>query len=300
MTSDKSVEIFQIAIHEVGHYLVAASFGIGASPKVFREAEKFQTPDGKIIVGECQIDVLAKATLFQKSAIGWGGYVAEHLCGVETALIRNSFPLKKSSLRDFYNASQPRPENIFSFADQCLIYAYKKHWLSFKAAYRILKKEKSKLLRVAKNYQLNFKSESIRPGIPSPEKLPATHADFIRLICGNDEKHFDQFIASRALAQLTGGAGGNLTDVKASMLKTFLGQITDEKRARHVCKTDAEIADVLFDENFASILNLQRRIYGGDFPDADSWFALARDFLNWSASERQNTPQIGSAANSPA
>jgi len=290
MTSPKSAEILQIAIHEVGHYLVAASFGIGASPKVFREAEKFQTHDGKTIVGECQIDVLAKATLFQKSAIGWGGYVAEHLCGVETALTRNSFPLKKSSLRDFYNASQPRPEDIFSYADQCLIYAYKKHWLSFKAAYRILKKEKSKLLRVAKNHQINFKSEAVRPGIPSPEKLPATHADFIHLVCDNTPERFERFIVSRALAQLTGGVDVNLTDVKTSMLKTFLGQVTDEKRARHAGKTDAEIADVLFDENFNGILNLQRRIYGGDFPDADSWFALARDFLNWSASERQHTP----------
>jgi hypothetical protein len=61
-----------------------------------------------------------------------------------------------------------------------------------------------------------------------------------------------------------------------------------------------EIAGVMFDENFTRILKLQRRINGGDFPGADSWFAAARDFLNWAASERQHTPQNCVAANNSA
>ena len=40
MTPEKSVENFRIAVHEFGHYEVAASYGIAASPKVFTDAEK--------------------------------------------------------------------------------------------------------------------------------------------------------------------------------------------------------------------------------------------------------------------
>jgi hypothetical protein len=287
MTSPKSAEIFQIAVHEMGHFEAASYYGIAASPKVFREAEKFKTPDGKTIVGECKVEFLAKATLFQKSVIGWSGNLAEQICGVQHPSICNPFPLQKSFLKSFYYAAIADAEKIFSLTDQILIFGYANPWLSFKTAYRILKKEKSKLLRVAKSYQLNFKSVPALPGIPSPEKFPATHADFIRLVCDNTPERFERFITSRAIAQLTSGAGVNLTDVKTSMLKTFLGQVTDEKRARHAGKTDAEIAVVLFDENFNGILNLQRRIYDGDFPNADSWFALARDFLNWLASEKK-------------
>jgi hypothetical protein len=289
MTSPKSAEIFQIAVHEMGHFEAASYYGIAASPKVFREAEKFKTPDGKTIVGECKVEFLAKATLFQKSVIGWSGNLAEQICGVQNPSVCNPFPLQKSFLKDFYYAAIADAEKIFSLTDQILIFGYSNHWLSFKAAYRILKKEKSKLLRVAKSYQINFQSVPALPGIPSPETFPATHADFIRVVCDNTPERFEQFITSRAIAHLAVGVNENFEDIKASMLKAFLGQITDEKRARHAGKTDAEIADALFDENFNGILNLQRRIYGGDFPDADSWFTLARDFLNWLASKRQHS-----------
>ena len=36
-----------------------------------------------------------------------------------------------------------------------------------------------------------------------------------------------------------------------------------------------------FDDAFSISMNLQRSIYGGDFPTADSWLAAARDWNNY-------------------
>ena len=127
--------------------------------------------------------------------------------------------------------------------------------------------------------------------MPRPPHYPATHADFIHLVCSDDVASFERFIVNRAQAHLAGGATENFEDTKKSMLNHFLRGLTDELRARHTGKSDAAIAGVLFDENLASILKLQRRVYGGYFPDAVSWFAAARDFVNWSASVKNSTDQ---------
>src|ERR1039458_992876 len=50
----------------------------------------------------------------------------------------------------------------------------------------------------------------------------------------------------RVQAHLAGGATENFEDTKKSMHNHFLGSVTDELRARHAGKTDAEIAEVMF------------------------------------------------------
>ena len=295
-TPEQSDENLRIAVHEFGHYEACASFGINSSPKVLGDAEQYQTANGKTIVGECRIDACANATPFQQSVIGWAGYLAEYICGVQVPQTRNPFPLKKFCLKDFYRAAEAEFEKTFSQSDQSLICAYKNHWVSFAGAYQRLRKKKAKILRLSRleksicdRVAENRRVEAAKwAGVPRPPGEPATHADFVRVVCGDDPQRFERYIVSRAEVHLCGGAAENFEDTKKSMLNHFLGSVADELRARHAGKADAEIAGVLFDENFASILKLQRRIYGGDFPDGDAWFAAARDFLNWAASEKNS------------
>ncbi|HXR04183.1 MAG TPA: hypothetical protein VN836_05700 [Verrucomicrobiae bacterium] len=147
--NETSDETFRIAVHELGHYELCASFGIAASPHIFDDEERYLDVDGKTIIGQCIADGFAKATGFQTSAIGWGGYIAEHLVGVVRKSRRNPFPLRPDTLRDFYNASFARFESVFTLADQRLIYAYGNRWRSFKSAHKRLLPKVDKIKSLA-------------------------------------------------------------------------------------------------------------------------------------------------------
>ncbi len=278
-TPEQAAEQQRVAIHELGHSLVCTSFRIHSSPEVFAEGDWDRNGH---IAGICRIDPLATATAFQKSVIGWGGYVGEHICGVQHPLRRNPFPLTKRTLQEFYDAAFDNFETKFSSTDQKLICAYQSHWVSFKGCYNRLRKKKQTLFRLARIGHFNFTRADERKwqGIPRPPSFPATHADFVRLVCGGEER-FERFITHKAQAHITNGKPEHFTEAKTSLVNYFLGQVTDELRARHTGKTDAEISDLQFEAEFASAVALQRSRYA-NFPGADSWIAAARDFLSWS------------------
>jgi hypothetical protein len=172
------------------------------------------------------------------------------------------------------------------------IYGYADTWRSCKSAFAIVTKNRARIVRLAKCLA-ESKTKAAREaderkwhGIPRPSAFPASHDDFIRLVCGGDAERFEKFLESKALSILDIGAV-NLEAARKSMAdrKTFLGQITGELRARHAGKTDDEIADILFDENFAGIVRNQRLRFGGDFKDGTSWIAAAREFQQWATSE---------------
>jgi len=261
-TPEQLAETYRVRIHEFGHFLVCSKFRINSDPQVFSEAERYPASNGAIVAGICRIDEFSKATRFQESVVGWGGVVAEALLSLQHSLGTMPFPLYKATLRDWYRVAMTNLGRL-SLGDQRLICGYKSTWVSFKAAYRILSKNKSKLVRMARpeKFAAADAAEAARieqtkwQGIPRPLAFPATHDDFVRLVCHNAEC-FDRFLVSRAALHLTNNRTTSIDDAKLALRELF---------------GDA----LVFSQRFVS------GIYAGDFPTADSWLTAAKAFQQW-------------------
>jgi hypothetical protein len=284
-------EEYRVTIHEIGHWLIALHYKITSHIVIFSidGGEHFDT-NGTRSAGVCFAE--KRGTPFQDSVWSWGGIMAELIAGVQLHPFDTGFPLATENLKYVHSTILSKSFQNLSLGDQLGICGKKPNdtLRSFKAAYKILSAEKSELLRLAELRTSRAGGYKATPSMPLPENWPATHLDFLRLICGNDEASFERFLITRAQCELVGGAADSFEAVKQSMLNNFLRGLTDEQRARHAGKTDSEIAEILFDENFAGLLKSQRRIFGSGFPDAVSWLAAARDFQNW-VSAKNSTDQ---------
>lgn len=170
-----------------------------------------------------------------------------------------------------------------SETDRCGINGYRNTWRACKSAFEIVQKNWARIIRLTKCLTA-AKVASDREAderkwkeVPRPPRIPAAHEDFIRLVCSNDVGVFEQFIASKAKAQLAGGNADNFEDAKKSLLAHFANNVTGDLHTKHPDKTDDEIAGILFDENFSGIVKGQRYNYA-NFPSADSWLTAAKDF----------------------
>jgi len=290
-TTEQLAEDYRIAVHELGHYEVLASFGLPASPKVFEQSERFSESDGKIIAGYCEMDFLAKARPFEKACAGWGGYLAEHMCGVALKFCRNPFPLKRETLRDFYNAALVGFEENFTLSDQAWICSYPDKLRSFKSAYQRLRRKTVKIKRLAKIMAANISDaeRSVKTTAALRDfyrrQNAATHEDFVSLICGNDAARFERFIIHMAANQLS-NCTMSFDDIKKSLTDVFLAGLTDETRAKHFGKNDREIADILFTAKWSGTIDFMRELYGSDFKSEAQWLAAARMFRDWAESDR--------------
>jgi hypothetical protein len=283
-----SDNIYAVAIEEAGHHVVAEHYRVASFPEL--------TPDGISILdpnstphsaGVCHLD--EPVSKFEHAAICWAGIISLCLFGVAPTWAP-PFKLTKRMLRDWCSMIFQQRHRL-SDADQRGIISYADTLRACKSAFAIVTKNRARIVRLAKALA-ESKTKSIREadekkwaGVPRPASFPASHADFIRLVCGGSAERFEKFITSKALSILDEGAA-NLEAAKKSMAdkKTFLGQVADEARAKHPGKSDAEIADILFDENFAGIVKGQRDNYA-NFASPDSWLAAARHFQQWASEE---------------
>jgi hypothetical protein len=250
-----SSDDYNIALHEGAHAVVATTFKIPAMPEL--------TPNGFSVLaqttepgtaGLCHFDN-GKITPWQSAVISWAGVMTEALFGHRQFWMP---PFKPSHLmlRDWHWALLQQIGRL-SATDRAGILEYKNTMRSCESAYRLVTKHKTRIVRLAKAMTAGRK---VTPSLPLPEQFPATHADFVRLICASDEANFEQFIAGRTALHLTNGRTSNLEDAKLSLGTSF--------------------ADA-----YAMSLNLQRSIYAGDFKTETDWFAAARPFLEWAKAE---------------
>lgn len=281
--------IYAVAIEESAHHVVAEHYRVPSFPEL--------TPDGISILdpnstpdsaGVCHLD--EPISKFEYAAICWAGIISLCLFGVAPTWAP-PFKLTKRMLRDWCSMIYHQRQRL-SDADRRGINGYADTLRACKSAYAIVTKNRARIIRLAKCLA-ESKTKATREaderkwaGIPRPASFPASHDDFIRLVCGGAER-FEQFITSKALSDLDAYVV-NLDAARKSMAdrKTFLGQITGELRARHAGKTDDEIADILFDENFAGILNGKRKLYGNGFNDESGFISAANHFQQWANSNR--------------
>jgi hypothetical protein len=262
---------FQIAIHECGHFVAASHYEIPACPEltpggVSRLAPEMSNPSH---AGVCHTEL--PYSRFQYSVICWSGILAECLLGVAPSWAP-PFPPSSRNLKDWHlmvlnqadKLSRGDQLGIFGTCDtgDSKIFTQGGVWRSCKSAFRILRSNRGRITRLAKALT-EAKAKGDREtderkwaGVPRPSAFPATHADFLNLVCGNDSERFEQFVAHKAKSHLTNGRPENFENTK-------------------------QILGASFDDAFAISMNLQRSIYAGDFSTADSWLAAARVFQTW-------------------
>ena len=145
-------EDYRLVVHEMGHFVVCSEFGIYAEPVVLKVAERYpESNQGDFLVGGfCKMEKASNALAFQTAVVSWAGVLAERylLVGILQPRIVIPFPLTRSTLRDCFSVFMANFEKL-SLGDQRGIAEYKRsHWVTFKAAYRILTRRKNKLKRL--------------------------------------------------------------------------------------------------------------------------------------------------------
>ena len=248
-------------IHEAGHSVCATHFKIAALPEILHDgrsiASEMIRPDA---AGLCSY-IERKISPLQYAIISWGGAVAEALYGTPPGWFP---PFKPTALllQDWWAGMEVQIHH-FSASDRAGIDGcYRQSWRACKTAFRIVTKNKARVRRLAQAITDGRKT----PSMPLPEKFPASHADLVRVVCGNDAASFERFITGRAAMHLTNGTS-NLDDARLALGTSFDGA-------------------------FAMSLNLQRSIYAGDFKTEADWLAAARDFKAWETSVKNSTDQM--------
>ena len=246
-----SSDDYNIALHEGAHAVVATTFKIPAMPEI--------TPGGYSALaqttepgtaGLCHFDN-GKITPWQSAVISWAGTMAEALYGHRQFWMP---PFKPSSkmLRDWHWALLQQIGRL-SATDRAGILECKNTMRSCESAYRLVTKHKTRIIRLAKAMTAG---RIAKPSMPLPEKFPATHADFLRMVCGNDAASFERFLTGQVSLHLTNSRTMNLDEAKLSLGTSF-------------------------DDAYTVSLNLQRSIYAGDFKTETDWLKAAREFQQW-------------------
>jgi hypothetical protein len=267
-TDITAAENYRVVVHELGHFFICLHYKIASHIEIFSidGGEHFDT-NGDRSAGACFSEKFG--TPFQDSVCSWAGLMAELIAGVQPPQFDTGFPMELKNLKYCHAIILSKYFKDLSLSDQLGICGKNSNdtLRSFKAAFRILSAEKSELLRLAELRTSRAAGRRATPSLPQPDEWPATHADFVRLICASDEANFERFIASRTALHLTNGRTSNLEDVKSALGTSF--------------------ADA-----YAMSLNLQRSIYAGDFKTETDWLKAAQDFKAWEASVKNSAEQI--------
>jgi hypothetical protein len=259
-------DLVSTAIHEAGHFHMALFWDIPATLQINLDDA------GNIIDGECRWGFVRPS--FESATIGWGGIEAEYLLN---RVWRHGPPLLFCPLTE-KNIVKWHAEGTFflnrlSDTDRQLIIGHQASLESCQFTFRILSKRikeveaDAKLLADRTRKEIAAKRAAVHEadaqkwqGIPRPSAFPASHDDFIRLVCSSDPPRFERFIVSRAALHLTNGRTSEISDAKLSLGKSF-------------------------DDAYAISLQFQRDIYAGDYKDESAWLKAAREFQLWAGSE---------------
>jgi hypothetical protein len=182
---------FNIAVHEAGHSVVASHFKIAAYPEITPGGESRLTGalDPKH-AGVCHLDD-GLVTNFQNAALCWAGPMAECLYGHPAASWLPPFKPSRLMLRDWHGMMMQQIKQ-FSDGDRVGILGYRDTWRSCKSAFKIVRQNKARIIRLAKA----LAGRNATPPLPMPATFPATFAQFLyfNVPCGSPEETFRAFV----------------------------------------------------------------------------------------------------------
>jgi hypothetical protein len=196
---------YRLVCHEIGHHLCATAFRIPSSPRVLAAHERYKEADGGTVGADCALG--RAGTPFAQSTIGFSGVVAEILCNASALDV--CLPLQKCTARAWHYIVEANMDYL-SLSDRIMICSYKHRWLTFRAAHRILSRNKRALLKLARDAKPQASppaplpepvDDPPLPFAPLPEKWPASNMDFVRLVVEpsglSGVESFDRFGACR-------------------------------------------------------------------------------------------------------
>jgi hypothetical protein len=278
-----------IAAHEIGHHLVLAHYKVHSNPEVFLGNGK-PLPlgaDGQEIPGQC--DMVKPYTAYQRAVAGWAGLLAQHLVGVSSAPVM--IPLRQANLREWFALAMCQPD--LSATDKLAILNHRSPWKTFQSAFRILCRQKDKIVRLAGVEKIHLAASSapalpnptqptppmlpvqipvsmqpmfanppafLRPSVPVPAAFPASEEDFVQLACANNGDSYSEFVTDRVKRQwrLT-GAGAD--EAKAKIMEAI-------RQANPGKSNDTVTA--IFDEAFKQAVARERESF---FKSSIQWQA---------------------------
>lgn len=250
---------FNTAIHEAGHSVCASHFKIPSYPEVLIEGRSVVTqttyPD---TAGLCTYDE-GRIPPLQFAIISWGGQLAQCLYATPPSWAPQYRPAALL-LKDWFDGMMVQLKK-FSPTDRLGILAdYRRSWRACRSAFRIVRKNRARIIRLAKN--IGGRIEKLEP---MPEKFPAPLSDFIRLVVAGDGTT-DPDEKFRALIQ---------AQAKIYFAESQLQFDTPEQEQDGIAQWSA-----------ARLAKWQQ-----GFADADTWQNMARAFRAWTKA-KNSTEQI--------
>jgi hypothetical protein len=257
-----TIEYFSTAVHESAHAVAADHFKIPSYPEVFTGGRSvlFPAEVSTSYAGRCHLE--SPVTEFQQAVISWAGPMGQAMFSTSPDWFPPFKPSEKM-LRDWFSMMLNQLRRL-SDGDARGIRGYKDQWRACRSAFAILRKNRARIIRLGKclaQVQVNAEREADErkwSGVPRPSAFPASHEDFVHLVCGGPER-FDEFITHRAKSHLTNGRPWDIQTAK---------EILGEK----------------FDAEFFRALDFQRTLYA-DFKTANAWLLAAHNFQQWAARE---------------
>ena len=201
-------------LHEGAHFIASAAHNVHSQPDVFEEP-RYRPETNSVAVGECRLDPLARLTGAQISEIGWIGIIAEWLFGV--TLFEVPWPLTKWTVDVCYHVAMLNLGKLSKSDQQMIMQGHPDTLGSFRAAFELARKNKLKILRLARLMAKTRASRQsqrnvdvfmlqLQPPQPDQRTLALAHAPFVREhLATLPPGHWDRPALEKALDYLERG-----------------------------------------------------------------------------------------------
>jgi hypothetical protein len=194
-------------------------------------------------------------TTFQHATISWAGPLAQCLYGTPPEYAP---PYKPTALllKDWFSAMATQLKR-FSDGDRAgILTGYKCSWRACKSAFRIVTKNRARIIRLAKA----LAGRNTTPSVPMPATFPATFAQFLyfNVPCGSPEETFRAFLHAQA--------------EKTFAASQFALDTAQQKDAAEKWTTGR-----------------MEQLKAGGFTTADEWQSTARAIKAWSTAKAKNS-----------
>jgi hypothetical protein len=248
---------FSVAVHEAGHSVAASHFKIPSYPELtphgFSRLTQSVSPEH---AGLCHYDT-APINPFQYAVISWSGMMGQCLYG-QPPFWAPPFKPCAMMLRDWHGMMMQQIARL-SDGDRSGIIGYRDSWRSCKSAFAIVRKNRARILRLARA----MTGAHAEKAVPLPEKFPATLADFLQRIVGGTEPE------ATFRAFIRGGMENFIAEKKLGLDPAQQPQAIESWTAARLEK------------------------FRAGFTNADDWLAAANSFRAWTktAAAKNSTDQ---------
>ncbi len=185
------------AIHEAGHAIAAGHFKIPALPEILDEGRSVATqttfPDS---AGLCSYDE-GRIPPLQFAVICWAGQLAQCLFA-EPPPWAPAYKPSALLLKDWFGAMMVQIKEFSPTDRQGILACYKQAWRACSTSFRIIKKNKRRIVRLAKVLTAG-RQPAPAVAAPMPGQFPAGLDMFLKLVVTGDdaETKFREFITAQ-------------------------------------------------------------------------------------------------------